>query len=170
MDILRVNEINNEFSRLVPADHLDLVGVKLVEKPNLPDLELVFPEDGGQPTIWLIINPDRDILERKSIELDTTLPQLSVSDVGIPLYDMLDESADLLDTLKDVVLVILKRNSRIKIERLFPWAGDVEITLSVGGFGSCAECVISDLADFIDQTPETEEEWGARHSASEESE
>jgi hypothetical protein len=149
---LTAKEVNTKFCELIPADRLDLVGVKLEVEPNLLDLDLKFEEESGQPTMYLVTT-NRASVPVKKIELDMTLPLRVVPDALMSVKDMLDEASDFQKFIEDAILTLVKRVVRIKIEPRVPMEiqDDLEITVSISGFESRAVCPLSDLAGLINQ-------------------
>jgi hypothetical protein len=162
LELLTAKEVNDEFSESIPVDRFDLVGVKFTKTPVFPDLFLELSEGTNQPIISLLV--DIDIAgEEKFLEFDSTLPVRVLQDCSISVHDIFNEDFFYYESfIENVIRTLLKRSCRIKIERLFPWQDDVEITLTINAYETGIKCKISDLVSFIDQTPESREEYDAR--------
>ena len=161
---ITVKEVDAEYLKPIPAGQLELFGVKLEEKPFLPDLRLEFDDESHQATISIVIaKPDSISEKEKVIVLDTPLPFRLIPDAAMSIKDIMAEGMDAEALIENTMTTLLKRIVKIRFERRIPGDDNIEITLFVSSFESQAVCPISDLVGFIHQiaVTETSAEWNA---------
>ncbi len=162
MEVLTVKEINDECFESIPLERFELIGAKFETDPELPGLELLLNQDDSyQPSLYLIVFGER---KENRIAFLETVPVRIIPNVAIPLRDVINEgfTKSAAQLLEDAVLTVIKRDVRFIIKRPLPCHEDVEIILSIGAFKTIANCMIFDLAGFISQEPETEQEYSLR--------
>jgi len=141
----------------IPASSYTLIGVKWKLSPVYSQLSVEFGSM-GQPTIFLLLNPDDRIEEIRKLEFDQVLPIGCLPPMLVPI-DMIFQDASYLEV---IVESVLNRQAKLMIEREAICCDDseVKIYLTVGQFQTMVTCDISDLQSFLEV--ESEEEWQAR--------
>jgi hypothetical protein len=142
----------------IPSERIALKGVKFAPNAVLPGLYANTDNPEINPPLFL----DQDLKgneNERAIEFPDSFVGHIPPEVGVSLAWLLDSP----DTARMLSLNIwIQENAKLEIERSFEESDLVEVTATIGNFVTTMTCGISQLAAFISQEPETEEENNAR--------
>jgi hypothetical protein len=163
--VITTQEVVDGWIEPIPMDRFTFIGLKPEQNPIELDLDLRDAKGSGTAQL---LSLDVGNSGAKYLEFDdvATLERFRNTIVSMDLSFAMSKTTDLEEFFMWVVLALLKREVKILFERGDKFSDDnIRITLSISGFTTSLDCKVSDLAGFISQVPETDEEYEERLAA-----